>query len=212
MGTGINFYSQRLCSRAGNCSTRPESDPLPSLIPVLFRTAVSSPSAVCSQHRRHLRIFSQRHRRLFQLPLQYWIPAAPLHRLHEGLNRALGAIGQNRARQDRRVLKLPGFVAQRSAEEVGYHGRDDGFHTPTIRPSYLHCLHCGTQSSAGQALQAAQIATAEPACMVAQISTGAVQCWAMARVRIGSEIGDAGTRGESSFAEPENGGNHLRPL
>jgi hypothetical protein len=31
MGMGINFYLQRLCSRAGNCSTRPEPDPLPSL-------------------------------------------------------------------------------------------------------------------------------------------------------------------------------------
>jgi hypothetical protein len=35
MGTGINFYPQRLCSRTGNCSTRPEPDPLPSLAPSL---------------------------------------------------------------------------------------------------------------------------------------------------------------------------------
>jgi hypothetical protein len=31
MGTGINFYPQRLCSRVDNCSTRPEPNPLPSL-------------------------------------------------------------------------------------------------------------------------------------------------------------------------------------
>jgi hypothetical protein len=30
-GTDINFYLQPLCWRAGNCSTRPEPDPLPSL-------------------------------------------------------------------------------------------------------------------------------------------------------------------------------------
>jgi hypothetical protein len=31
VGTGTNFYLQPLCWRAGNCSTRPEPDPLPSL-------------------------------------------------------------------------------------------------------------------------------------------------------------------------------------
>jgi hypothetical protein len=31
-GTGTNFYPQSLCWRAGNYSTRPEPDPLPSLI------------------------------------------------------------------------------------------------------------------------------------------------------------------------------------
>jgi hypothetical protein len=30
--TGINFYPQPLCWRAGNCSTRSEPDPLPSLL------------------------------------------------------------------------------------------------------------------------------------------------------------------------------------
>jgi hypothetical protein len=48
MGTGTNFYSQHFCWRAGNCSTRPEPDPLPSL---------SSTSLICQKLMRWLAIF-----------------------------------------------------------------------------------------------------------------------------------------------------------
>jgi hypothetical protein len=44
MGTGTNFYPYPLCWRAGNCSTRPEPDPLPSLNGAWVLT-VHSPAA-----------------------------------------------------------------------------------------------------------------------------------------------------------------------
>jgi hypothetical protein len=49
MSTGTNFYPQPLYWRAGNCSTRSEPDPLPSLAPSSATTVPAPPSTTTAK-------------------------------------------------------------------------------------------------------------------------------------------------------------------